>query len=164
MPFVSVLFLAFVSVMCAAERVSAGDSTHRPGQAPEMAFRAAVEAWAFDAHWRLWGMGTSATRAALPQQEFTERMRRGNTEPESGSRLDAIDLQSQSPTVALVRARFVVRHTRRGWSETIERPFLLMLEDGEWRVNLWDFVGLATYFPPEYLPMRPGPVPRGRHP
>jgi hypothetical protein len=164
MRFVATLLLAVVSMTWVGQPVSAAGSAQEVSEAPEMAFRAAFEAWAFDAHWRLWDMGTSATRAALPQQEFTERMRRGNTEPESGSRLGAIDVLSQSATVALVRARFVVRHARRGWSEVVERPFLLMFEDGEWRVNLWDFVGLASYFPPEYLPMRPGTFPRGRRP
>ena len=159
------VFVVMVAAgVCAIGPTSAADPPPVTTQLVEAAFRAAMEAWGFNAHWRLWDMGTSASRAALPQQDFAERMRRGNSEPEAGGHLHAIDALSESSAVALVRARFAIRHTRRGWSEVVERPLLLRFEDGDWRVNLWDFVGLASYFPPEYLPLRPGPYPRGGRP
>jgi hypothetical protein len=158
------LLIMVVAVVCAVGSLPAADPSPLTTQPVEATLRGAMEAWGAEAHWRLWDMGTSASRAALQRQDFVERMRRGNTEPEVGGSLDAIDVLSESAAVALVRARFSVRHTRRGWSEAVDRAFLLRLEDGDWKVNLWDFVGLASYFPPEYLPIRPAPSPRGGRP
>ena len=158
------LVVMVVAVICAVGSLPAADPFPSTTPLVEATFRGAMEAWGVDAHWRLWDMGTSASRAALPQQEFVDRMRRGNTEPEVGDHLNVIEVLSESSTVALVRVRFSLRDTRRGWSEAVERAFLLRFEDGGWKVNLWDFVGLASYFPPDYLPMRPGPFPRGGRP
>jgi hypothetical protein len=152
------------AVVCAVGSLPAPDPYPLTTRPMEATFHGAMEAWGAEAYWRLWDMGTSASRAALPQQDFVDRMRRGNTEPEVGGHIHAIDVLSESSTVALVRARFSVRDTRRGWSEAVERAFLLRFEDGDWKVNLWDFVGLASYFPPDYLPMRPGHFPRGGRP
>ena len=153
-----------VAVICAVGSPPAAEPSPSTTPPVEAAFRGAMEAWGVDAHWRLWDMGTSASRAALSRQDFVDRMRRGNTEPEVGDHLNAIEVLSESSTVALVRARFSVRDTRRGWGEAVERAFLLRLEGGGWKINLWDFVGLASYFPPDYLPMRPGPFRRGGRP
>ena len=153
-----------VAVICAVGSPPAAEPSPSTTPPVEAAFRGAMEAWGVDAHWRLWDMGTSASRAALSRQDFVDRMRRGNTEPEVGDHLNAIEVLSESSTVALLRARFSVRDTRRGWSAAVERAFLLRLEDGGWKMNLWDFVGLASYFPPDYLPMRPGPFRRGGRP
>ena len=153
-----------VAVICAAGSLAAAQPSTETAQLVEEALRGAIEAWGADAFWRLWDMGTSASRAALRQQDFVDRMRRGNTEPEVGGQLRASEVLSSSSTVALVRVRFSVRDTRRGWSETVERPFILRFEDGEWRVDLWDFVGLASYFPPDYVPLRPRRFPPGGAP
>jgi len=158
------LVVMVVAVICAVGSLPAADLSPSTTPLVEATFRGAMEAWGADAYWRLWDMGTGASRAALPQKDFVDRMRRGNTEPEVGDHVQAIEVLSESPTVALVRARFSVRDTRRGWSETVERAFLLRFEDGDWKVNLWDFVGLASYFPPDYLPMRPGNFPRSGRP
>lgn len=157
------LVVMVVAVICAVGSLPAAAPSASTTRLVEATFREAMEAWGVDAHWRLWDMGTGASRATLPQQDFVDRMRRGNTEP-FGDRLTAIEVLSESSTVALVRARFSVRDARRGWSEAVERAFLLRFEDGGWKVNLWDFIGLASYFPPDYLPMRPGPFPRGGRP
>ena len=158
------LAVMVVAVICAVGSLPAANPPPLTTQLVEATFRGAMEAWGADAHWRLWDMGTGASRAALPQQDFVDRMRRGNTEPEVGGHLYAIEVLSESSTVALVGARFSVRDTRRGWSEAVERAFLLRFEDGDWKVNLWDFVGLASYFPPDYLPTRPGHFPRSGRP
>ena len=137
-------------------------------RAIESAFRSAMEAWAAEAHWRLWEMGTSTTRAALPQSEFTDRLRRGNATPANHGDLEAVNVVSESGGIALLRARFILQHVRehvRGSrSQIAERPFILTHEDGGWRVNLWDFVGMASAFPPDYLPARPVPPPHTKRP
>ena len=133
-------------------------------RAIESAFRNAMEAWAAEAHWRLWEMGARATRTALPQSEFTDRLRRGNATPANHGDLEAINVVSESAGIALVRARFILQHVRDGKSRIAERPFILRNEEGAWRVNLWDFVGMASAFPPDYLPTRPLPRPHGKRP
>jgi hypothetical protein len=125
----------------------------------ESAFRSAMEAWAAEAHWRLWEMGTSTTRAALTQSEFTDRLRRGNATPAYYGNLEAVDVVSESAGIALLRARFILQHVRDSKSQVAERPFILTYEEGAWRVNLWDFVGMASAFPSDYLPARPVPPP-----
>ena len=130
----------------------------------ESAFRSAMEAWAAEAHWRLWEMGTSTTRAALPQSEFTDRLRRGNATPANHGDLEAVSVVSESAGIVLLRARFVLQHVRGSKSQVTERPFILKHEDGRWRVNLWDFVGMASAFPPDYLPARPVPSPHTKRP
>jgi hypothetical protein len=114
-----------------------------------------MEAWAYDEFWRLWDMGSSASRAALSQAAFTDRMRAGTTRPAAGKQVEVIQGIPNSPDTALVYVRFGLEGKRRLRAESTDRMFLLRLEDGRWAVNLWDFVGLAYYFPPEYLPEQP---------
>ena len=64
----------------------------------------------------------------------------------------------------MVYVRFGLEDKRRPWAESTERSFLLLLEDDRWRVNLWDFVGLANYFPPSYVPEQFPIVPPPRPP
>jgi hypothetical protein len=118
-------------------------------QEAEWAFRSAMQAWAYEEYWRLWNMGSRASRAALSREEFTDRMRRGNTRPAAGKQVEALAVTSVSPDSALLDVRFGLEDTRRPWAESTGRPFLLLLEDGGWKVDLWDFVGLANYFPPD---------------
>ena len=61
-------------------------------------------------------------------------------------------MTSNFPDAALVYARVGLEDKRRSRSESAERPCLLRLEEGGWRVSLWDFVGLANYFPPDVFP------------
>jgi hypothetical protein len=89
-------------------------------------------------------------------------MRRGNAAPEGGGGVEVVALPSDSSSVILVQASFVIRDTRRGWRDNVQRTFLLELEDGAWRINLWDFVGLVSYFPPDVVRMRRTPIPWGR--
>jgi hypothetical protein len=64
----------------------------------------------------------------------------------------------------LLRARFFLQHVREIKSQIAGRPRFLNHEEGGWRVNLADLVGMASYFPPEYLPVRPATTARTRHP
>ncbi len=73
-------------------------------------------------------------------------------------------MTSSSPDSALVAVKFGLEDKRRPWAERTGRPFLLRLEDGGWKVSLWDFVGLANYFSPDYLPGQPLIVPPSRTP
>jgi hypothetical protein len=158
------LLVVAVGVSGATHPLSCGAALAEVAQPAEAAFRSAMEAWAYDAYWRLWDMGTASSRKAISQQEFTDRMRRGNAVLESGGQIEAITVSSHSAQVVILEARFVLRHLRRGWREVVQRPFLLMFEDEAWRVNLWDFVGLVSYFPPDVLPTPPAPVPQSRRP
>jgi hypothetical protein len=133
-------------------------------QEAEATFRTAMEAWAYDEFWRLWDLGSSASRAALPQGDFTDRMRAGTTRPAAGRRVEAIQVALRSSDLAVVYARFGLEDKRRPWAESNERPFFLRFEEGRWTVNLWDFVGLASYFAPDYFPALPSVVPPPRPP
>ncbi len=156
-----VLF-AMVTALFPGREAFATEPSSDTSREIESAFRSAMEAWAAEAHWRLWEMGTSTTRAALPQSEFTDRLRRGNTIPAHHGDLEAV-VVSESGGIALLRARFILQQVRGSKSQiaerSFERPFILRHEDGGWRVNLWDFVGMASAFPPDDLPTRPVPPP-----
>jgi hypothetical protein len=150
------LFLMGVGVLLLPGAGLPADSTPPDvAQEVETAVRSAMQAWAYEEYWRLWDMGSSASHAALSKEEFTERMRRGNTRPAAGKQVEAIRVISSSSDSALVQVRFGLENRRRPWAEHAERPFLLRLEDGRWAVSLWDFVGLAQYFPPDSFPGQP---------
>lgn len=117
----------------------------------EAAFRSAMQAWAYEEYWRLWEMGTRASRSALPVQDFTDRLRRGNARLAAGKQVEELEATSNSPDSALIYVKFGLEDRRRVLMESVARPFLLKFEEGQWRVSLWDFVGLANYFPPEFM-------------
>ena len=141
------------------DKLPADRTPEEVAQEAEAAFRSAMEAWAYEAYWRLWEMGTRDSRSALPREDFTDRMRRGNTQLAAGKHVEMIQMISTQPTSALVYARFGVEDKRRPWVDSTERPFLLNLEDGGWKVSLWDFVGLANYFPSDAFPNQPLIIP-----
>jgi hypothetical protein len=123
-----------------------------------------MQAWAYEEYWRLWDMGTKASRAALSREDFTDRMRRGNTRPAAGRQVEALAVTSNSPESALLDVQFGLEDTRRPWTESTGRPFVLLYEDGAWKVNLWDFVSLANYFPADAFLGPPRIVPPPRSP
>ena len=157
------LLFAMATALLPAREAFPTEPPSDASRAIESAFRSAMEAWAAEAHWRLWEMGTGTTRAALPQSEFTDRLRRGNATPATHGNLEVVAVVSESAGIALLRARFILQQVRGSQSQIaerpFERPFILRYEEGEWRVNLWDFVGMASAFPPDYLPARPVPPP-----
>ena len=154
------LFLIGVGVLLLpGARLRADSTPPEVTQEVEAAVRSAMQAWAYEEYWHLWDMGSSASRAALSKEEFTERMRRGNTRPAAGKQVEVVQVISSSSDSALVQVRFGLEDTRRPWAERADRPFLLRLEDGRWAVSLWDFVGLASYFPPDFFPSQPLIVP-----
>lgn len=152
--------LVAVAVLVAWGPSSRADTTpDEVAQEAEAAIRSAMEAWAYEAYWRLWEMGTRASRSALPREDFTDRMRHGNTQPAAGKQAEMIQVISTRPKSVLVYVRFGVEDKRRAWVDSTQRPFLLSFEDGGWRVSLWDFVGLANFFPPDYFPRPPVIIP-----
>lgn len=160
----SVLVLVCGSVPSRSVSLAATLTPEQVAQQAESAFRSAMEAWAYDEYWRLWDMGTRATRAAISQGDFTDRMRTGTTRPAAGKQVEAIQVVPESPDTAVAYVRFGLEEKHGPQEETTERPFFLRLEDGRWTVNLWDFVGLAYYFPPIFVPDRPLVAPRPRLP
>ena len=154
------IFLIGAGILILPRAALTAESTWQEvGQQAEAEFRSAMEAWAYEEYWRLWDMGSNASRAALSREEFTERMRRGNSRPAAGKQVEAAQMISGSPDSAVLQVSFGLEDKRRPWTESTNRPFLLRLEDGRWRVSLWDFVGLANYFPPDFFPPQPLIVP-----
>lgn len=154
------LFLIGVGVLLLrGAALTAGSTPQEVAQEAESAFRSAMGAWAYEEYWRLWDMGSSASRAALSREDFTDRMRRGNTRPAAGKQVEAIQVVFSSPNSAVLQVRFGLEDKRRPWAQSTDRSFLLRLEDGSWKVSLWDFVGLANYFAPDFFQGRPLIVP-----
>ncbi len=133
-----------------------GASPVRASQPPDLrtVFAAALNAWTYGAYWRLWGMGTRESREALSQDEFARRMDAGNAAPVADMPVQAFQVISMSGDVALVRVGIRLEDRRAHRKAATARPFLMRFEEGAWKVNLWDFVGLAAFFPPHYLPGR----------
>ena len=94
-------------------------------QEAEAGFRSAMEARAYDAFWRLWDMGSSASRTALSQAAFTDRMRTGTTRPAAGKQVEFIQAIPNFPDGALVYVRCGPEDKRRAWAESTDRVFLL---------------------------------------
>ncbi len=129
----------------------------------EADFRAAMDAWAANQLWKLWQLGTRSSRSDLPESDFVERMRRGNARFGGEFSVTTIRTPSDTSTVAVLEARFRLESTRDAKFDIADRPFLMTLEEARWRVSLWDFVGLSSYFRPDYLPTPVRPTPhRGR--
>ncbi|HSB71383.1 MAG TPA: hypothetical protein VLT62_18815 [Candidatus Methylomirabilis sp.] len=153
-------FLVVAGVLVLRGPGLTADSTpEQTSQRVEATFRSAMAAWAYEEYWRLWEMGTGPSRSALPRQEFTDRMRRGNTQLAAGKQVEEIQVTSNSPESALLYVRFGLEDKRRVLTESVERPFLLRLEEGQWKVSLWDFIGLANFFPPDFVLTPPLLVP-----
>jgi len=162
-----VLTLVLIGVgglLCQGPSLAAALTPQEVAQQAEAALRSAMQAWAYEEYWRLWDMGSRASRAALSREEFTDRMRRGNTRPAAGRQVEDLAVSFSSPDSALLDVRFGLEDRRRPWTESTGRPFLLLFEDGGWKVSLWDFVGLANYFPPDVFLGPPRILPPARPP
>jgi len=70
------------------------------------------------------------TRNALPQSEFTDRLRRGNATPATYGDVEATTVVSESGGIALLGVRFILQHVGENKSQIAERPFILKHEDG----------------------------------
>ena len=149
-------FLVGVGLLIQADGwVISAETPQESAQEAEAAIKSAMEAWAYEQYWRLWDMGSKASRSALTREEFTQRMRTGNARPAAGRQVEAIQVVSTLPESALLQVRFGLEDRYRPWTESTDRPFVLLFEEGRWTVSLWDFVSLANYFPPIFVPSPP---------
>ena len=124
----------------------------------ERAFRAAMSAWAYGEYWRLYAMGNKESQAGLSENDFVEEMRRGTSSPGVG--LEILDVRIAG-IHAVIEAKVQMEYrgllpyasnrlypgSRSGVSgsgyETIQ--VMLVYQEGDWRINVHQFVGLSRY-------------------
>lgn len=122
----------------------------------EAAFRGAMEMWAYREFWHLWEVSTSESRFPLTQNDFAALMEKGSTRPAAGRQVEDLRISVTSPQTALVVARIGLEDPQTNTTRPIVRSFLLYYQEGRWRPQLSDFLGLSTYA----FPLQPtvGPV------
>ena len=122
----------------------------------EFAFRDAMEVWAYREFWRLWELSTRASRFAMSQSEFADVMERGNARPAVGRRIEELRISVTSPETAMVLARIGLEDPGTNTIRSLVRSFLFYYEDGRWRPELSDFLGLSSYAFPLQPVVAPG--------
>ncbi len=142
--------LAVLSIASAA--VPQSQPVPQDPRFPEDAFRSAITAWAYNEYWRLYAMGTRESRAALSEQDFADQMEKGSRRPGIGFEiLDARIAGSQALIKAKVRMEYgkyapYARSrppTPGSADETMQA--VLIYQEGDWRINLHQFVGMSGY-------------------
>ena len=127
----------------------AGSSAEAPTDAAvrdvEAAFRGAMEMWAYHEFWHLWEMSTSESRFVITQNEFAAQMERGTARPAAGRRVEDLRVSVTSAQTALVVARIGLEDPQTNTTRPIVRSFLLYYQEGRWRPQLSDFLGLSAY-------------------
>jgi hypothetical protein len=133
-----------------------------PGQPPgesvalqvEAAFQQSMERWAYRQFWTLWESGTRESQFAVTQEEFTAQMERTQSRAATGRRVEDTRITVTSPDTAMVQARIGLEDPGSSSVRFLVRSFVFRREDGSWRPQLWDFLGLAafSYPQPMYLP------------
>jgi len=111
----------------------------------EFAFRDAMELWAYREFWRLWDVSTSKSRFYMSQSEFADLMERGNARPAAGRRIEDLQISATSPETAVVLARIGLEDPGTSTPRSLVRSFLFYYEEGRWRPQLSDFLGLSSY-------------------
>jgi hypothetical protein len=122
----------------------------------EFAFRDAMEMWAYREFWRLWDLSTSRSRFYMSQSDFADQMERGNARPAVGRRIEELQVSATSLETAVVLARIALEDPGTNTTRSIVRSFLFSYEDGRWRHELSDFLGLSSYFFPVQPVIGPG--------
>jgi hypothetical protein len=147
----TLVVLVFVSIALPAE-----PQEQTVPQDPSLAastFQAAINAWAHNEYWRLHAMGSKESRAALSETDFVERMGKGTSKPGIGLEILEVRIAGFQ---ALIQAK--VRMEYSGFApygrsrpsvagsadETIQ--VILVHQEGEWRINLHQFVGMSGYY------------------
>lgn len=118
----------------------------------ESAFRSAIGAWAYNQYWRLYAMGSKESKARLSEKEFVEQMERGSSAPGIG--LEILDIRIAG-SHALIAAKLQMDYRYDGPYVRNRPPFaaptdqtiqvMLVYQEGAWRINLHQFVGMARY-------------------
>lgn len=111
----------------------------------EAAFRGAMEMWAYREFWHLWEVSTGESRFTLAQNDFAALMEKGRTRLAAGRQIEDLRISLTSPRTALVDARIGLEDLQTNTTRPIVRSFLLYYQEGRWRPQLSDFLGLSTY-------------------
>jgi hypothetical protein len=115
-----------------------------------------MELWAYRQFWRLWEVATDRSRFHMTQGEFADRMERGNARPAAGRRIEEVRVSATSPESAVVLARIGLEDPGTNTIRSLVRSFLFSYEEGRWRHELSDFLGLSSYFFPRHPGIAPG--------
>jgi hypothetical protein len=139
------LFVLSVMLLGPAAAVPAAMPPEVIARDVEFAFRDAMELWAYRQFWRLWEVSTSRSRFYMSQREFADVMERGNARPAAGRRIEDLQITATSPETAAVLARIGLEDPGTNTTRSLVRSFLFYYEDGRWRPELPDFLGLSSY-------------------
>jgi hypothetical protein len=123
---------------------SAGIPVQIIAQDVEIAFREAMELWAYGEFWRLWEISSDESRSYYTQNGFATLMERGSARPAAGRRVEDLKVSVTSPQSAMVRARIGLEDPNTNTPQPIVRSFLFYHEVGRWRPQLSDFLGLSS--------------------
>ncbi len=111
----------------------------------EIAFRDAMEMWAYREFWHLWEVSTEASRFHYSQNDFAALMEKGSARPAAGRRVEDVRISVTSPQTAVVLARIGLEDPNTNTTRPIVRSFLFSYEGGRWHPQLSDFPGLSAY-------------------
>jgi hypothetical protein len=133
----------------------AAPQSQAPPQDPDLAERAcrsAINSWSYGEYGRLYSMGTLQSRAALSERDFAEEMEKVGRKP--GLYVTILEVRLAGP-FALVKAEVRLEPGKvapyhsgrppipRATEEIIQ--VTLTYQEGDWRINLHQFVGLSRY-------------------
>lgn len=119
-------------------------SLEAAAQDAETAFRAFMEAWAYDQHWRMWEMGTEDSQARIGQNEFADRLRLKGIKPAAGKQVEAIEVYPQSARRVEMDVRFTLESPRDSTSESFSGTISAWKEGAAWKFNLGQFLRLVN--------------------
>jgi hypothetical protein len=117
----------------------------------ESTVRTAIGAWAYGEYWRLYAMGSQESRAALSEKVFVEQMGQGTSRPGLG--LEILDVRI-SGFHALIKVKVPIEYISTPYARSRPRlpgsadetvQLMLVYQEGDWRINLHQFVGLSGY-------------------
>jgi len=143
--------LSLVSIGLAADPQFQG--APQDPQFAKNAFRSAINAWAYSEYWRLYAMGTKESRDAISEKDFAVQMEQGWRKPGIG--LEILDVGIRG-AFAAIRAKVRMEYGKFAREAIRNRPIpsgptdeiiqsVLTYQDNDWRVNLYQFVGMARY-------------------
>lgn len=143
-----------------------GSSEEKPAEvlAPgvEAAFRGTMEIWAYREFWRLWEVSMAESRVTMTQNDFAALMEKGTVRPAAGRQAEDLRVSVTSPQTAMVVAQIGLEDPLTNATQSVVRSFLLYFQDGRWRPQLSDFLGLSPTPSQGNLlldPSRPSPFP-----
>ncbi len=154
---VAAALVLWATVMAPAVGLPDNEPPALASQEVEAAFRGAMEMWAYREFWRLWEVCTGESRVAVSQNDFAASMDRASVRPAAGRQVEDLAVTATSPRTALVIARIGLEDWRSRTTQSIVRSFPFYYQDGRWRPQLSDFLGLSSYAFPGRPPF--GPVP-----